>query len=86
MAETTPLTTGQNETDTTSIWAGNLTESSEPSGEEDGEVGLDRNEGGPFIKLLRENYYGFVGYSIALIAGTLALVVLLKVYLKKRWE
>ena len=87
MAETTPLTTGQNETDTTSsIWAGNLTESSEPSGEEDGEVGLvDRNEGGPFIKLLRENYYGFVGYSIALIAGTLALVVLLKVYLKRRW-
>ena len=83
MAEIAPLTTGQNETDT--IWSGNQTESSHLSGEADGEVGPDRNEGGPFIKLLRENYYGFIGYSIALIAGTLALVVLLKIYLKKRW-
>lgn len=72
-------------------WSGaNQTdESSHLSGEADGEVllvvGPDRNEGGPFIKLLRENYYGFIGYSIALIAGTLALVVLLKIYLKKRW-
>lgn len=83
MAEIAPLTTGQNETDT--IWSGNQTESSHLSGEANGEVGPDRNEGGPFIKLLRENYYGFIGYSIALIAGTLALVVLLKIYLKKRW-
>ena len=80
MAEIAPLTTGQNETDT--IWSGNQTESSSHLS---GEVGPDRIEGGPFIKLLRENYYGFIGYSIALIAGTLALVVLLKIYLKKRW-
>mmetsp|Transcript_28435 Transcript_28435/g.82247 ORF Transcript_28435/g.82247 Transcript_28435/m.82247 type:complete len:415 (+) Transcript_28435:109-1353(+) len=72
------------------IWAAmNQTESSsQPSGEvvgisDDGEE--SRNEGGPFIKLLRENYYGFIGYSIALICGTLAAVFLLKVYLKRRF-
>ena len=82
MADTTSLTTGQNETDT--IWGNQTDVSSHLSGEVGGEVGPDRIEGGPFIKLLRENYYGFIGYSIALIAGTLALVVLLKIYLKRK--
>jgi len=42
-------------------------------------------EGGPFIGLMRDNYYAFIGYSIALIAATVLLIIVLKIYLKQRW-
>lgn len=46
----------------------------------------ERLEGGPFIRLMRDNYYAFIGYSVALIAATILLIIVLKIYLKRRWN
>mmetsp|Transcript_5069 Transcript_5069/g.11054 ORF Transcript_5069/g.11054 Transcript_5069/m.11054 type:complete len:324 (+) Transcript_5069:248-1219(+) len=42
-------------------------------------------EGGPFVRLMRGNNSAFIGYSIALIAATVVLIIVLKTYLKQRW-
>ena len=46
----------------------------------------ERLEGGAFVRLMRDNNYAFIGYSIALIAATILLVIVLKIYLKQRWN